>query len=113
MKNVFLSMIAVALSFGAFAQDSTSNQGTSNSTAPTEQQGQQQKHKDMYVFKNSKVWQVKGGNVSGLTEEATLPTGAVVKTNGDVVSKDGQTVALKDGQYIDVDGNIGQTTSGK
>lgn len=109
MKNVFLSVIAVALSFGAFAQDTTSNQGT----APTEQQAQQQKHKDMYVFKDSKVWQVKSGNVTELTADATLPGGTVVKTNGEVVSKDGQTVTLKDGQYIDVDGKIGQTTSGK
>jgi uncharacterized protein DUF6799 len=109
MKNVFLSMIAVALSFGAFAQDTTSN----HATAPAEQQGQQQKHKDMYVFKDSKVWQVKSGNVTELTADATLPGGTVVKTNGEVVSKDGQTVTLKDGQYIDVDGKIGQTTSGK
>ena len=109
MKNVFLSMIAVALSLGAVAQDTTSNPGTS----PTEQQAQQQQQKDMYVFKNGKVWQVKSGNVTELAKDATLPTGAVVKTDGKVVSKDGQTVALKDGQYIDVDGNIGQTTSGK
>ena len=114
MKNAFLSMIAVALSFGAFAQDSTSNQGTAApATAPTEQQAPQQKHKDMYVFKNSKVWEVKSGKVAELTKDATLANGAVVKANGDVVSKDGQTVALKDGQFIDVDGNIGQTNSGK
>ncbi len=112
MKNVFLSMVAVALSLGAFAQETTPNPD-STSTAPTEQQAQQQTQKDMYVFKNGKVWQVKSGNVTELTKDATLPNGAVVKTNGHVVSKDGQTVALKDGQYIDVDGNIGQTTSGQ
>lgn len=112
MKNVFLSMVAVALSFGAFAQETTPNPD-STSTAPTEQQAQQHTQKDMYVFKNGKVWLVKSGNVTELTKDATLPNGAVVKTNGQVVSKDGQTVALKDGQYIDVDGNIGQTTSGQ
>ena len=109
MKNLFLSMIAVALSTAVFAQETTSKA----STAPTEQQTQQQQQKDMYVFKNGKVWQVKSGNVTELAKDATLPTGAIVKTDGKVVSKDGQTVALKDGQYIDIDGNIGQTTSGK
>jgi hypothetical protein len=113
MKNVFLSMIAVAISLGSFAQDSTSNQGTAPTTTPTEQQAQQQQHKDMYVFKDSKVWEVKSGNITELTKDATLANGTVVKTNGEVVSKDGQTVALKDGQFIDVDGNIGQTTSGQ
>lgn len=53
MKNVFLSMVAVALSLGAFAQETTPNPD-STSTAPTEQQAQQQTQKDMYVFKNSK-----------------------------------------------------------
>ena len=112
MKNVFLSMIAVAISLGAFAQDTTSNQSTAPTT-PAEQQAQQQQHKDMYVFKDSKVWEVKSGNITELTKDATLANGTVVKTNGEVVSKDGQTVALKDGQFIDVDGNIGQTTSGQ
>ena len=113
MKNVFLSMIAAALSLGAFAQDTTSTQGTTPATPPAEQQTQQTQQKDMYVFKNSKVWEVKSGNVTELTKDATLANGTVVKTNGDIVPKDGQTVTLKDGQFIDVDGNIGQTTSGQ
>jgi hypothetical protein len=106
MKTLFLSMVAVALSFGAFAQDSTLSQ-----TPPTEQQQTQQK--DMYVFKDGKVWEVKNGKTSELTKDATLANGTVVKTTGEVVTKDGQSSALKDGQYIDVDGNIGQTASGQ
>ena len=113
MKNVFLSMIAVALSFGAFAQDTTSNQSTAPATPPAEQQAQPQQQKDMYVFKDSKVWEVKSGNITELTKDATLANGTVVKTNGEVVPKEGETVTLKDGQFIDVDGNIGQTTSGQ
>lgn len=106
MKSLFLSMVAVALSFGAFAQDTTLSQNP-----PTEQQ--QTQKKDMYVFKDSKVWEVKDGKIAELAKDVTLANGTVVKTTGEVVTKDGQTSALKDGQYIDVDGNIGQTTSGQ
>jgi hypothetical protein len=104
MKKLFLAMIAATLSFGAFAQDSTNTQTTS----PTEQQPQQQQ-KDMYVFKNNKMWAVKNGNVTAMADNVTLSDGTVVKTTGEI-TKDGKTEALKDGQYIDVDGNIGETT---
>jgi uncharacterized protein YdeI (BOF family) len=103
MKKVFLAMIGAALSFGAFAQDST---GTST-TSPTEQTQQQQK--DMYVFKNSKMWTVKNGNITAMANDVTLSDGTVVKTTGEI-TKNGKTEALKDGQYIDADGNIGETT---
>lgn len=107
MKKVFLSMIAAALSFGAFAQDSTKPA----TPPPTEQQSQHQQ-KDMYVFKNNKMWEVKNGNVTQLTKDETLNNGTVVKTNGEI-TKDGQTTALKEGQYVDVDGNIGETATEK
>jgi len=106
MKNLLFSMIAVALSFGAFAQDTTLTQNP-----PTEQQ--QTQKKDMYVFKDGKMWEVKDGKTSEMAKDVTLANGTVVKTTGEVVTKDGQSSALKDGQYIDVDGNIGQTTSGQ
>ena len=96
-------MIGAALSFGAFAQDTTAT----STTSPTEQTQHQQK--DMYVFKNSKMWAVKNGNIAAMADDVTLSDGTVVKTTGEV-TKSGKTEALKDGQYIDVDGNIGETT---
>lgn len=107
MKNLFLSAIAVALSFGAFAQDTN----PTKTTEPTEQV-QPAQQKDVYVFKNSKMWEVKSGKISELAKDATLANGTVVKTTGEVVTKDGQSSTLKDGQYIDLDGKIGETAKG-
>ena len=104
MKKVFLAMIAATLSFGAFAQD------TNTSATPPAEQSQPQQQKDMYVFKNSKMWTVKNGNITAMTDNATLANGTVVKTTGEIVTKDGQAETLKEGQYIDVDGKIGETT---
>jgi hypothetical protein len=108
MKKVFLVMIGGALSFGAFAQDTT-NKSTTSPTEQTQQQPRQQQ-KDIYVFKNNKMYAVKSGNVAVMADNATLSDGTVVKTTGEVVTKDGQTKALKDGEYIDADGKIGETT---
>ena len=107
MKNLFLSAIAVALSFGAFAQDTN----PTKTTEPTDQ-AQPAQQKDVYVFKNSKMWEVKSGKISEMAKDVTLASGTTVKINGEVVSKDGQKVTLKDGQYIDLDGKIGETTQG-
>jgi glucose/arabinose dehydrogenase len=110
MKKVFLAMIATALSFGAFAQDTTNPQMAPPTQQPQQQQQPpEQQQKDMYVFKNNKMWAVKSGNITEMTDNVTLSNGTVVKTTGEIV-KDGGTQALKDGQYIDVDGNIGETT---
>lgn len=104
-------MIALALSFGAFAQDSTSTTPAEQQTqAQPEQQAQQQK--DVYVFKNTKMWEVKSGKIAEMTKEVTLENGTIIKTTGEVVTKDGATTALKDGQYIDLEGKIGETTGG-
>lgn len=104
MKKVFLAMIAATLSFGAFAQDTTNTP----TTPPTEQP--QQQRKDMYVFKNNKMWAVKNGNITAMADDATLANGIVVKTTGEIVAPGGQKEALKEGQYIDADGKIGEAT---
>lgn len=94
-------MIAVALSFGAFAQDTI----PTRDTVPTEQKTQK---KDVYVMKDSKMWQIKAGEKSELTEDVTLANGTIVMANGTVKATDGQTTALKNGQFVDLEGNIGE-----
>lgn len=111
MKHLFLSMVAAALSFGAFAQDTTLTPAPPTEQQPPSAEQQQTQKKDMYVFKDSKMWEVKDGKTSEMAKDVTLANGTVVKTTGEVVTKDGQSSALKEGQYIDADGNIGQTTT--
>ena len=55
---------------------------------------------------------MKSGKISEMAKDVTLASGTTVKTTGEVVTKDGEKVALKDGQYIDLDGKIGETTQG-
>ena len=100
MKNLFMTMLAVALSFGAFAQEKL----PAKDTIPTEQKNQL---KDFYVMKDGKMWQVKAGEKSEMTQDVTLVNGTTVMANGTVKKTDGQAITLKNGQYVDLEGNIG------
>lgn len=101
MKNLFLTMLAVALSFGVFAQDTI----PVKDTIPTEQKTQM---KDVYVMKDSKMWQIKAGEKSEMTQDVTLVNGTIVMANGTVKKTDGVTVTLKNGQFVDLEGTIGE-----
>lgn len=101
MKNLFLTIFTVALSFGAFAQDTI----PVKDTVPTEQKTQK---KDIYVMKDSKMWQIKAGEKSELTQDVTFANGTIVMANGIVKKTDGQTTTLKNGQFVDLEGNIGE-----
>ena len=107
MKNLFLTMLAVALSFGAFAQDTLPKRDTlpTRDTIPREQKSQL---KDVYVMKDSKMWQIKAGEKSEMTTDVTLVNGTIVMANGTVKKTDGQSVTLKNGQFVDLEGNIGE-----
>ena len=99
MKNLFLSIFAIALSFGVFAQDTTSTK--------TPVITEQTQSKDVYVMKDNKMWVVKDNQKTEMAKDVTLVNGITIKTNGSLVTSVGQKMALKDGQYIDQDGKIG------
>ena len=100
MKNLFLTILAVTLSFGAFAQETP----PAKDTIPTEQKTQK---KDVYAMIDGKMWLIKAGEKSEMTDDVTLENGTIVMTNGTVQKTDGQTITLKNGQFVDLEGNVG------
>lgn len=103
MKKVLVSLFAITLTLGAFAQDSTQ---TTNKMAPKQNHEGIQNHEGV-VFKNGKLLMMKDGQTTQLTTDLTLDNGTVVMTNGSVKTKDGTTTTLKEGDYIGMDGTIG------
>lgn len=99
MKKLLIAVFAVVLSTGAFAQETQ----PAKDTIPTEQKVQK---KNGYLMKESKMWTLKDGVKSEQTDDVTLANGTIVMANGTVKSTDGQTVTLKNGQFIDLDGKI-------
>lgn len=93
MKKVLLSLLAIALSFGAFAQDSAMHK-------------MRMKSHEGIVMRNGKVLMVENGKSTPLTENKTLSNGEVIAANGTVTMSDGTTTTLKDGDWVNMDGTI-------
>ena len=100
MKKVWVSLFAITLSLGVFAQDST------NQTNPTTSQQSVKSH-DGVIMKDGKLLMVKNGQATQLTADLTLDNGTVVKSDGTVQAKDGTTTTLKEGDYVTMEGTTG------
>jgi hypothetical protein len=95
MKKVLVSLFAITLTLGVFAQDSTSGK---HSMA--------QKHEGV-IMKDGKLLMMKNGQTTQLTTDLTLDNGTVVMADGTVKAKDGTTSTLKEGDYVTMNGMTG------
>ena len=100
MKKVLVSLFAITLTLGVFAQDSTN---ATNKMAP---KPNMQKHEGV-IMKDGKLLMMKNGQTTQLTTDLTLDNGTVVMANGTVKTKDGTTKTLKEGDYVAMDGTTG------
>src|SRR5664279_241842 len=100
MKKVLFSLFAITLTLGVFAQDSTN---ATNKMAPRHNM---QSHEGV-IMKNGKLLMMKNGQTTQMTTDLTLDNGTVVMANGNVKSKDGTTTTLKEGDYVGMDGTMG------
>jgi hypothetical protein len=98
MKKVLFSLFAIALSFGAFAQDSSMHHMQQNKMKMKTHEG--------IMMRNGKVMVMQNGQSTPLTEDKTLSNGEVVSSNGQVKMSDGTTTMLKDGDWVNMDGII-------
>lgn len=77
--------------------------------APTDtamHHGGMHKMKDCVAMKGGKMWVMKGGQKSEMTQTMTMGNGTVVMADGTVKNADGKTWMLKDGQMVDMDGKV-------
>ncbi|HXS58662.1 MAG TPA: DUF6799 domain-containing protein [Hanamia sp.] len=102
MKKVLLSFFAIALSFGAFAQDSAMH----NKNAMHNNMQHNMKSHEGIVMRNGKVMVIENGKSTPLTQDKTLSNGEVISSNGQVKMSDGTTSMLKDGDWVNMNGTI-------
>ena len=102
MKKVLVAVFAIALTTGAFAQDST---GTMNNKMS--QSSKMNDHSGV-MMKDGKVMVMKNGQVSTLTDNLVLDNGTTVMANGTVKMSDGTTSTMQDGDYMKMDGTKGK-----
>lgn len=97
MKKVLVSLFAITLTLGVFAQDSAN---AMHKMAP------KQNHEGV-LMRDGKLLMMKNGQTTQLTTDLTLDNGTVVMANGTVKMKDGTTSTLKEGDYVGMDGTTG------
>jgi hypothetical protein len=106
MKKIIVLIMALTVATGAYCQSKIpdSRKDTLNSRIhPTT--------RDCLVMKGGVVKMWKGGQVIVVTGPVTLNNGTTVDSDGSIKMKDGSSAVLKDGQLIDMDGNIGSAKS--
>lgn len=64
------------------------------------------KMKDCVAMKGGKMWVMKAGQKSEMTQTMTMSDGTMVMADGTVKNKDGKTWMLKDGEMMDMNGKV-------
>jgi hypothetical protein len=61
---------------------------------------------DCITMKNGKMCMIKAGKELPMAKEVLMPNGSKVMTNGAVLMKDGKIVVMKEGDKVDMSGNL-------
>lgn len=124
MRKIILVFAAIAFSAGAYAQtDSTSRRmfppGTNNTNDGMNRDGDinnsqdniqndqvDKSYPDGVMMQNGKMMMVKEGRITILDHDMTMSNGTNVRSDGTYIKKDGSKIKMKDGQYMDLAGDI-------
>jgi len=127
MKKLFVVFVAIAISAGAYAQTgltngttspkevkSKQNQNESNNPQDLKKNQNQnmqnnsfdKSHPDGVMMQNGKMMQVKNGQLSSLDNDVTLSNGTKIMSDGTCIKKDGTKMTMKEGQHMDMSGNL-------
>lgn len=125
MKKLVLVFATIAITAGAYAQsdsmarkmnpsDTASTYGGMNQSRDLHNNRSQtiqnnrvdKSHPDGVMIQNGKVLLVKNGQKTILDRDLTLSNGTKIMSDGTWFKKDGTKVTLKEGQHIDMAGNL-------
>ncbi|HLP51403.1 MAG TPA: DUF6799 domain-containing protein [Chitinophagales bacterium] len=112
MKSLFVAL--TALFFFVNAQAQTTNTKTQTKTTKTQTTGKAKGHVNKDYFKMSEagmMMAVKGGVTTTMSVDVMLKNGIVIKSDGNVIMKDGKKIKLAAGQSIDARGKITTVTT--
>lgn len=100
MKKTILLILIIGVGFASFSQDSNTMYLKQDTSAKA------YNAKDYIAMRGMTMMVFKNGDSIALTKVMTLKDGSVVKQDGTVTLKNGQTIKLKDGDKIYWDGRI-------
>ena len=112
MKNLIL-VTAIAISAGAYAQTDSINRKmnmhdmNNNQHQNVQNNSVDKSHPDGLMMQNGKLMTVKNGQMTMFQQNDTiLSNGTKVMSDGTCIKKDGSKMMLKEGQHVDMSGNM-------
>ncbi len=112
MRKLILVFVAVAISAGAYAQaDSTSRKMSprdlnNNKNQNVQNHSVNKSCPDGVMMQNGKMMKVKNGQTTTLDQEMTMSNGTKIMRDGSCINSDGATTMMKEGQHMDMSGNM-------
>ena len=108
MKIIILVSAAILLSFASFAQmDSTHNMMKNNKMGHgMNHQAMHKSHGDGVMMMNGKMMMEHDGKTTMMHRDMTMTNGTKVMTNGTCIKKDGTKMIMKDGQQMNMSGEM-------
>lgn len=101
MKKILVLFIATSLSYGAFAQ-ATSNKNQDKMMT----ESKDMMNKNFVMMKDDKMMVCKNGETMPMTKEIKLKNSTTVMPDGSVKTKEGKTIQMKNGEAMDMKGNM-------
>lgn len=103
MKKLMVLMVSVLFTAGAMAQ---TEQTTTKQTTTTTEKSTTKAH-ECYMMKEGALIHCMGDKSEAQKTNVTLRNGTKITTTGEVITSDGKTMAVANGQCIDMKGMVG------
>lgn len=105
MKKLIFVLAALALSFGAFAQTDTTMKKMDHDKMMNHDKMDMSKT-DGCLMMGGKMMMIKNGKMSPMNKPMTMGNGTKMMVDGTCVKKDGTKVKMKEGDHMDMEGNM-------
>ncbi|WP_309640850.1 DUF6799 domain-containing protein [Flavobacterium sp.] len=102
MKKALLTIAAIIITCGVFAQNDSENKKVNPEKTATQKQ---YPHPNGYMMKDGKLMMVKEGNMTLVQKDITLSNGTLIMADGNYMEKGKSKMILKEGEHIDMNGN--------
>ena len=112
MKKLILVFAAIVIAAGVFAQADS----TKRKMSPPDMNNTQNKilqnnpvdksHADGVMMQNGKMKMVKNGQTTSIDQDLILSNGTKIMSDGTCVTKEGTKMTMKEGQHMDMSGNL-------
>lgn len=106
MKTILLSIAIVMTTAGAYAQSDSTKRVWNQSENKYNSDSENQHHPDGFLYQDGNLLLVRNGKTTRVERDTTLTNGIVITSDGNYTKKGGTKTMFKEGEHMDLAGNI-------